>query len=500
MLRIAAYCRVSEDEQVRGENIDAQVIEIEKYIKNYYTEPYKLTWYLDDGVSSKTFLHERPDGSKLFMAIMEEQCDEVIIQRVDRLSRDDLISQVIYKLFRDHEINLKSIHQSFDIRTPEGQLMATTFSGYASYEYYVMRQRLAGGRVKNAVKGQWNGGKVIFGYERDNTPNIPTKDRKFSINPEESEIYLLIKRLALEGLGANLIQERLNDLGIPSPSGNPIWSKRAIIYMLKNPFYLGTSTYMGITKENTHPALCTIEEYETIQQHITRRGHRGKSEKYHLLSGLIKCSCGKGFAIRYTGKNHVRRYCCQHKYSTVHGCPSPLIDADSLEARLVEIIIGYAQHPESIQAAIKAANQQTREIRNPVDKKQIQNVQKQIAGLQRLIRKKDEMYASGYLSDEQYEGEIKGLYERERKAREEAAKIQARMESQSKRVVDEKKYVDSVKRLKTYWNKFDALARQQAIRELITGIYLVDDHIIIDFGQFTTEIYPSLESRGCWRF
>jgi site-specific DNA recombinase len=493
MLRIAAYCRVSEEEQVRGENIDAQKMEITSYL-NRYTDPYIITWYLDDGISSRTYLNERPEGSKLMAAVMEEKYDQVIIQRVDRLARDDLIAQVMYKLFKDHKITLISIHQNFDINTPEGQLMATTFSGFASYEYHVMRERLAAGRIKNAVKGRWNGGLVPYGYLRQ-------EGGSFAIDPDTSQVYTIIKNMALEGQGANLIRQQLLSMGIPSPSGGAIWSKRTIIYMLKNPFYMGTLHYMNLpAKEGAHPALITPEEYETVQQVISTRGHRGKKGNYHLLSGLIKCSCGKGYAIRYTGKNHVRRYCCQHKYETVYKCQSPLIDADSLEARVVDIIIEYARHPEAVRAAIQAANQQAKENYNPIDKKQLQNAQKQLNGLQRLIRKKDEMYAAGILSDEQYEEEIKGLYERERKAREDLENLQTKLESQSKRVADEKNYIDSIKRLKTYWDRFDALAKQQFVRELIAGIYLAADHLIIDFGQFTTEITPSLESRGCWWF
>lgn len=493
MLRVAAYCRVSEEEQVRGENIDAQKMEISSYL-NRYTDPYTVTWHLDDGISSRTYLNERPEGSKLMAAVMEEKYDQVIIQRVDRLARDDLIAQVMYKLFKDHKITLISIHQNFDINTPEGQLMATTFSGFASYEYHVMRERLAAGRIKNAVKGRWNGGQVPYGYLRQ-------EGGGFAIDPDTSQVYTMIKNLALEGHGANLIRQQLLSMGIPSPTGETIWSKRTIIYMLKNNFYLGSLKYMDLsTKEGTHPALITPEEYKTVQQVISTRGHRGKKGNYHLLSGLIKCSCGKGYAIRYTGKNRVRRYCCQHKYETVYNCQSPLIDADSLEARIVDIIMDYASHPDALKAAIKAADQQVKENRNPVDKKQLQNLLKQLNGLQRLIRKKDEMYAAGIITDEQYEEEIKGLYSRESKTREDLTILQDKIESQSKQVSDEKNYIDSIKRLKTYWDKFDPLAKQQAVRELITSIYLEDDHLIIDFGQFMTELTPSMESRGCWWF
>ena len=494
MLRIAAYGRVSEEEQVRGENIDAQKIEITNYLK-YYTEPYTVTWHLDEGISSRTYLNERPEGSKLMAGVMEEKYDQVIVQRVDRLARDDLIAQVIYKLFKDNRITLISIHQNFDINTPEGQLMATTFSGFASYEYHVMRERLAAGRIKNAVKGRWNGGQVPYGYQRDDGNGC------FILDPDTSQVYIAVKNMALKGLGANLIRQWLSEMGIPSPTGRSTWSKRSILYMLKNPFYLGTLKYMNLpAKEGVHPALISPEEFETVQQIISSRGHRGTSYPYHLLSGLIKCHCGKGFAIRYTGKNRVRRYCCQHKYETTFNCQAPLLDADSLEDAIVNIIMNYASKPEAIQEAMDTAKQIDSESGIRVEMKRVAALERQLKGVQKLIRKKDEMYAAGTMSDEQYEEDIISLYEREKKLREDYSTHKQDLDQAAQRNTGHKEYMKLVRNLKKYWPQINPEARQRAIRELITDIQVEEDRLIINFREFSISLEPSLSSRGCWYF
>lgn len=492
-LRIGAYCRVSTDEQARGENNDNQKIEIESYLQRY-TIPYKVKWYIEDGYTGTVFLHERPQGRNLLADVLNDQLDQIIIVRIDRLAREDLVFQVIFSTFKQHNIDLISIKEGFDYRTPTGQLMANTFANHASYERVVLLQRFAEGRICNAVKGRWNGGHVSYGYTRDDAG-------RFIIDSDTSPIYLLIKKMALEGLGANMIRQQLKNIGVPSPTGEQIWSKRTIIYMLKNPFYLGTLKYMDLpAKDDTHPALITQEEFDIVQQNISARGHRGKKGNYHLLSGLIKCNCGRGFAIRYTGKNHVRRYCCQHKYEAVYQCGAPLIDADSLEARVLGIIMGFAREPEAIREAIRAANQHSRQDDNSVTKKQLARLEKQLAGMKRLIQKKDEMYAAGILTDEQYDDEVKSLYERERKLREETSKIKSEIERSTQRQVSEKQYIDSICKLKDYWEQFDPLARQQAIREIISSIQVYNDHLDVCFHQYTIPLEPTMVSRGCWWF
>ncbi|NMA64472.1 MAG: recombinase family protein [Syntrophomonadaceae bacterium] len=493
MLRLAAYCRVSEEEQVRGENIDAQKMEIANYLK-YYTEPYTITWYLDDGISSQTYLNERPEGSKLMAAVMEERYDQVIIQRVDRLARDDLIAQVMYRLFKDHNIKLVSIHQNFDINTPEGQLMATTFSGFASYEYHVMRERLAAGRTKNAYKGKWNGGNVPYGYQRDDQGS-------FIVDPETSQNYTLIKNLLLQGHGAGYVRARLKELGILSPRGNPVWSKRTLIYMMRNPFYKGEMTYKDIRKKGNHPPLITPEEYNQIQQLINRRGHRGTGYPHHLLSGLIKCYCGKGFAIRYTGKNRVRRYCCQHKYETAFNCQAPLLDSDSLENSIVNIIISFASKPDAIQEAVGIANQFSNMQSNIRTKmKRVAALERKLKGVQRLIRKKDEMYIADIISDVQYEEEIASLYEQEKKLREEYSTSKEQLDQTAQKKSDHKKYIKVAQSLKKHWPQIESEAKQQAVRELIADIQMGKDQLVINFREFSLPLKPNLCSRGCWFF
>ena len=489
---IGCYCRVSTDEQARGENIDGQKIEINSYLDTY-DEPYTVSWYIDEGISGATFMHERPDGQRLMADIIDGKLDQVIVVRVDRLAREDLVAQVIYHSFKDHNIDLVSIKERFDYTTPTGQLMANTFSNFASYERILLKQRLASGRVKNAYKGKWNGGNIPYGYLRDAQGN-------FILDPETSQNYILIKNMMLQGHGANYIREQLKTLGILSPSGDPIWSKRTLVYMLRNPFYKGEVKYKDIQKPGEHPALISSEDFDIVQAQINQRGHRGNSYPYHLLSGLIKCNCGKGFAIRYTGKNHVRRYCCQHKYETTFNCQAPLLDADSLEDAIVNIIMDFASKPDAIQEAMDTANQLDSESSIRAGMKRVAALERQIKGVQKLIRKKDEMYAAGTMSDEQYEGDIKSLYEREKKLREEYIAHKQELDQAAKKDTDHKEYIKLIRDLKKYWPQIDPEARQRAIRVLITNIQVEEEYLVINFREFSIPLEPSMSSRGCWWF
>ncbi len=496
VLRIGCYARVSTEEQAKGENIETQVMEIEGYLGKYKV-PFKVKWYLDDGISGTLFLHERPDGRDLMADVLSGQLDQVIIVRVDRIARDDLVAQVIFRTFKDNNIELISITEGFDYRTPHGQFMASSFATHASYERVVLIQRFAGGRIKNAVNGRWNGGHVPYGYKRDDNGN-------FIIDSDAAAVYTLIKNMALEGSGANIIRQHLKSMEIESPTGEPIWSKRSIIYILRNPLYLGKFKYMDIVPkvtETTHPPLVTQEEFDAIQEIISTRGHRGKAGKYHLLSGLIKCSCGTGYAIRYTGHNkQARRYCCQHRYESVYQCMAPLIDADSLEDKIEELIMSFAKRPAVAREAMEASREHTSETGTPMEMRKLAALEKQLTGNQKLICKKDDLFSRGVLSEEMYEQEVTSLYQRHQKLKADYEALKEKIDKFTEHMTNEKEYLDTIKKFKVYWPQMDSLARQQIIRKLIPYIQVEEDRLIINFGQFSIPLAPSMSSRGCWWF
>lgn len=66
-MKVAAYCRVSTEEQGNKSTIDNQIFEIKKYcsVNNYEI----VDFYNDNGISGSIPLSERPQGKRLLIDI-----------------------------------------------------------------------------------------------------------------------------------------------------------------------------------------------------------------------------------------------------------------------------------------------------------------------------------------------------------------------------------------------------------------------------------------------
>src|SRR5687768_10123090 len=91
---VAAYLRVSSDEQREHQTIKTQEDAIQRYVELTGLEIF--AWYRDDGVSGTVPMAQRPAG-KALMADASRGCfEEVLVFKIDRLGRDDLDPIVVW--------------------------------------------------------------------------------------------------------------------------------------------------------------------------------------------------------------------------------------------------------------------------------------------------------------------------------------------------------------------------------------------------------------------
>ena len=146
------------------------------------------------------------------MDVLEGKISHVLVWKVDRLARDDFVAQEIYRILKGAGVDLTSITEPFNYHEPEGQLMATTFSSFASYERATIRRRLSEGKAMRARAGYLPQGQIPYGY-------AAAKNQPVQVVPEEAEVIRMIYRLYVdENMSQKKITEYLTALGIPSPA------------------------------------------------------------------------------------------------------------------------------------------------------------------------------------------------------------------------------------------------------------------------------------------
>lgn len=231
VLRVAAYLRVSTDEQARsGLGIEAQRAQVRAMatVKGW---PAPLE-YVENGVSGTKPLRSREQMKVLIAAIEAGDVDALIVPALDRLGRRTRIILDGVDFFGEHGVVFVSCRESFDTSTPTGQFTLTIFAGLAQME----RDTIAG-RTKLALAVKQTrdgevGGKLPYGYLR-------TLDRGIIVDEVTAAHARRIVALRRRGMTMRAIAAQMNADGVPSPKGG-IWWASSVREVLRNtPAYKG---------------------------------------------------------------------------------------------------------------------------------------------------------------------------------------------------------------------------------------------------------------------
>lgn len=217
MLRLAAYIRVSTEEQATsGYSLSMQKEKIEQFCNLY---EYKLlTTISDEGISAKSI--NRPGITKLISMMDKGQIDGVIIYKLDRLTRSLTDWQyLIDNYFGDGKgYQLLSVTDKIDTTTATGRLCLNVLMSVSQWEREIIGERTKSALIHKKSKGEKIGhpkfGTVIEG--------------KFTaIDDTELKTIHTIKQMRLDGFKLQQIADYLNENSIPTKRGKT-WYPRTV--------------------------------------------------------------------------------------------------------------------------------------------------------------------------------------------------------------------------------------------------------------------------------
>lgn len=353
--RVAIYIRWSTDDQSEGTTLETQREACVYYAKSQGWSVPPERMYIDDGYSGATL--DRPAMERLRAAINSGDIQCVVVNTIDRLSRNivDAVNLVLREW--DSVCHLKCVRQAIDTTEESGRMFFGILAMFADFERSQIRARTFGGRVKRASQGRNPGFNAAYGYR------IGSEKGRFSIHPEESGIVTRIFEMYASGLSGRKIVSALNSEGVPAAKGGQ-WTVTAVLKVISNEIYIGNIRF-GVTKkvrkkrdgadkvvrvnrdeplaESHNPDLqivptalfqrCQEVRQQTKQLMETTSG-RGVSSP-HLLVGLARCKCGSTLGIRYEKSRHVRSYVCSGRVQK----GTEYCDAGSISARQLEAFV-----------------------------------------------------------------------------------------------------------------------------------------------------------------
>lgn len=310
--KAALYIRVSTTYQVEKDSLPMQREDLINYAK-YALNIDKYEIFEDAGYSAKST--ERPAYQHMMSRLRDREFSHLLVWKIDRISRNLIDFSEMYNELKKLGVTFVSKNEQFQTDTPMGEAMLKIILVFAELERKMTSERVSSVMISRASKGQWNGGKVPYGYDYDKTT------KEFTINPVEASVVERIFTMYETCPSLLAIARELNSEGITTKSGIA-WTPVTVSRLMHNIFYTGAYRYNRLCEsngsnktptserkqedwviyENHHPAIIDRVRQERVLEKMAsqRRGgwgmDKGKSymrKNVHIFSGLISCGiCG----------------------------------------------------------------------------------------------------------------------------------------------------------------------------------------------------------------
>ena len=384
-LRVAAYCRVSTDDEEQLTSYEAQ--------KNYYTDKIMTNkeWtmagiFADEGITG-TSARKRPEFLRMIRQCKQGKIDIVLTKSISRFARNTVDCLNYVRALK--ELGIAVIFEKENMNTLEidSEILITMLGAFAQSESESISANVRWG-IRQAMKEgkatiQY---KYLYGYRKgDNS--------KPEIIPDQAEVVKKIYDMFLSGTPVRGIQEYLNTSAVPNINGEPKWARSAIDSILTNEKYCGDvllqKTYIDdcINKkvkkntgqlpmylvQNLHEGIISRETFDAAQAELARRsagkspskknaptGRSRYSSKYALSDRLYCGECGTRYQ-RCTWRNRdgskriVWRCVSRVDYGNTYCHDSPTLDEEPLHRAILAAINSTVKGKDSIIYNLKSA-------------------------------------------------------------------------------------------------------------------------------------------------
>jgi site-specific DNA recombinase len=346
-VRCGIYTRKSTEDGLEQDynSLDAQREACEAYIASQRHEGWVCLpdRYDDGGFSGGTL--ERPGLQRLLGDISAGKVNQILVYKVDRLSRSLLDFTRLVELFEQHNVSFVSITQSFSTNTAMGKLTLNMLLSFAEFERAIISERVRDKVAGAKRKGMFTGGTPVLGYD------IAPDTHKLVLNPDEAKIVRHIFRRYGETGSALTIAKELNAKGITTKTRKnkrgelkpgTEWNAPSIYRVLNNITYLGETRHFDQTFPGEHKAIVSRELWDAahaVAQSPHFSGRKSHTRSQALLAGIIRCGCcGRAMYATWTrshGKIYCYYVCVKAAKSGYDSCDVKSVPAGEIEGAVV---------------------------------------------------------------------------------------------------------------------------------------------------------------------
>jgi len=363
-IRCAIYTRKSSEEGLEQEfnSLDAQREACEAYIASQKHEGWVLLSdrYDDGGISGGHL--ERPALQQLMMAVDEKRVDQIVVYKIDRLTRSLADFAKLVERLDSAEASFVSVTQSFNTATSMGRLTLNVLLSFAQFEREVTAERIRDKIAASKKKGLWMGATVPLGYAADG--------RSLKIKEPDADVIRKIYDLYLKKQNVRLVKQAVDAQGLKTPvrtlgsgrvKGGAAFSYGHIHYILTNPVYAGRIRHHAKVYPGHHQPLIKPEVWDGIQEQLqsdsakertfTTRNRNGTAPSRSPLVGKMFDQTGDRLTPSHSKSSKGRRlrYYVSHRLvrGTAPRDPSGWrLPASEIEAKVAGLIAQHLNRPD----------------------------------------------------------------------------------------------------------------------------------------------------------
>ena len=385
-LRVAAYCRVSTDEKEQINSYENQ--------KKHYTDTIMKNpaWTLagifaDEGITG-TSAKKRPEFLRMIRFCKQKKIDIILVKSISRFSRNTVDCLNYIRILKALGVAVIFEEQNINSLQEDSEFMITLHGAFAQQESESISANVRWGKRQAMKEGKAAiAYKCLYAYRKG-------ENGEPEIIPEEAEVVREIYRMFLAGASTRMIQNSLNERGIPNLHGAAEWNSMHVRRILTNEKYCGDvllqKTFIAdcISKksvkntgqlpmylvQNHHEAIVDRATFDAAQTEMARRNAKkspsakaptglGKyASKYALSERLVCGECGTLYKrctwTRNGGKRIVWRCISRLEFGKQYCHDSPTLDEEPLQSAILAAINAEMSSHDSLVAEIIGAMEQ----------------------------------------------------------------------------------------------------------------------------------------------
>ena len=438
-LNVAAYCRVSTEQEEQQNSYQVQI----EYYTNYILSHPEWTLagiFADEGISG-TQTKNRTEFNRMIRMCKKKKIDLILCKSTSRFARNTVDCLDYIRLLKSLGIGVIFEKENINTLTAQSEFILSLYSSFAQAESESISKNVTLGNQmafkEGRVRYQY---KYWLGYKK-------SKDGKPEIIAEEAEAVKTVFRLYLDGMSYNEIAKYMNAHNYPNRSSTNKWITIMVKRILENEKYVGdcllqkTYTIDCISHKTAknngeramyyvsdcHPAIIDRNIFNRVQQEIARRNSKRSastknpteqskySSKYALTELLICGECGTACRrCRWTSHNRDRTvWRCINRLD--HGpkyCKSPTIDEQPLHNAIVRAINEFYNCNDDVAKVLKSA---TSTVLSGTNGNEIQQIEQRLKEIAQARNEFVNLIATGACASDSLDDEFASLYSEEEK-------------------------------------------------------------------------------------